>query len=433
MDWPSTQEFSTTTEAFLFHFSEVLQMNKRTTKILIVVIAALISVAAAGGYIWYRQSKSDAVHFTTTNLIRGDISYGITATGNLNDSLVINVGTQVSGLITHVFVDFNDVVRSGQIIALIDTVPLATQVTDALASLFKARTSLVQQEREFQRYKEMLAKKAIDQSDYDIQEASYYAARSSVESAEADLKRAKMNLGYATITAPIKGIIIQRTVTVGQTVAASFNTPNLFAIGNDPHVMQITANVDEADIGWIKRGQEVEFTVETYPDRVYHGKVFQVRLQPIMNQNVVTYNVMINLRNDDLSLLPGMTATLTVKVAEHKNVLLVPMTALLFNPYASDTSVASTDHNKQTIWIECDSITRGWYSHAENIRGTLMYCDTVRRLLDDGVYAEVEAPDLHEGMRIVTGVIKEKTRKLKGILPTSTTPQRQAGPSSGPR
>lgn len=400
-----------------------------------IITALLITGGGIGGYFLWKKSKHGNVHYATTELKRGDITYGITATGNLNDSLVINVGTQVSGIITQVLVDFNDVVRPGQVIAMIDTVPLATEVTDAQAALYKAKTTLVQQESEFKRYKELLARKAVNQSDYDVQEASYDAAVSAVQSAQADLKRAKMNLGYATITAPIKGIIIQRAVTVGQTVAASFNTPTLFAIGNDPHIMQITANIDEADIGWVKAGQEVTFTVETYPDRVYKGVVFQVRLQPIMNQNVVTYNVMINLFNEDLTLLPGMTATLTVKVAEHKNVLVVPMTALLFNPFANDTMVPSADHNKQTVWIECDSSSsNAANSRCLNVKGTMMYCDTVRRLLDDGVMAEIEGRDMHEGMKIVTGIVKEQAQKLKSLLPTTTTPQRpQSTPQPGGR
>ena len=397
---------------------------KKNVKIILIVTAVILAGGIVGGYFLWQHSKSDEIHYSTVDLKRGDITYGITATGNLNDSLVINVGTQVSGIITQVFVDFNDIVRPGQVIALIDTVPLATEVTDAVAALYKAKTASAQQDKEFQRYKELLARKAVDQSDYDVQEASYDAAVSAVESAEADLKRAKMNLGYATITAPIKGTVINRAVTVGQTVAASFNTPTLFAIGNDPHIMQVTANIDEADIGWVKPGQDVEFTVETYPDRVYTGTVFQVRQQSIMNQNVVTYNVMINLFNEDLSLLPGMTATLTIKVALHKNVLVVPMTALLFNPNASDTAVPSADHNKQTIWILCDSASNTASNNRSiDMKGTKMYCDTVRRILDDGVSAEIEGTDIREGLKIVTGIIKEQAKKTKSLLPSTTQPK----------
>ena len=404
---------------------------KKGLKISLIIVAVVLIAGGIGGYFYWKYTKSEKVHYSTVDLKRGDIAYGITATGNLNDSLVINVGTQVSGIITQIFVDFNDSVRPGQVIAMIDTVPLATEVTNAIAALYKARTALAQQKKEFDRYKELLARKAVDQSDYDTQEASYDAAISAVQSAEADLKRAKMNLGYATITAPIKGIIINRNVTIGQTVAASFSTPTLFAIGNDPHIMQVTASIDEADIGWVKPGQDVDFTVETYPDRIYHGKVFQVRLQSIMNQNVVTYNVMINLRNDDLTLIPGMTTTLTIKVAEHKNVLVVPMTALLFNPNASDTLVPSADHNKQTIWVMCDSTSKAYSNNrCIDVKGTQMYCDTVKRILDDGVMAEIEGNDLHEGMQIVTGIIKEQAKKLKSLLPSTTQPRTPHQPTS---
>ena len=393
---------------------------KKSLKIILIVLAVLAVSGGVGGYIYSRYTKSAKVNYSTIDLKRGEITYGITCTGNLNDSLVINVGTQVSGIISQVYVDFNDKVVPGQIIAKIDTVPLSTEVTNAVAALYKAKTTLAQQEKEFQRYKELLARKSVDQSDYDVQEASYEGAVSAVQSAQADLIRAKKNLEYATIRAPIKGTVINRAVTVGQTVASSFNTPTLFAIGNDPHIMQVTANIDEADIGWVKPGQDVDFTVETYPDRTYTGKVFQVRQQSIMNQNVVTYNVMINVYNEDLSLLPGMTATATIKVAVHKNVLVVPMTALLFNPNASDTAVPSADHNKQTIWVLCDSTAN---SRCVDMKGTRMFVDTVRRLLDDGVMAEIEGADIHEGMKIVTGVIKEQEQKLKSILPSTTQPK----------
>ena len=401
---------------------------KKSVKIILIVASIVVVGGGTGGYFIWQRAKSEKVHYSTVDLKRGDITYGITCTGNLNDSLVIAVGTQVSGIISQVFVDFNDIVRPGQVIAMIDTIPLATEVTNAVAALYKAKTTLAQQEKEFQRYKELLARKAVDQSDYDLQEASYASAASAVQSAQADLIRAKQNLAYATIRAPIKGTVINRAVTVGQTVAASFNTPTLFSIGNDPHIMQVTANIDEADIGLVKPGQDVEFTVETYPDRVYTGKVFQVRQQSIINQNVVTYNVMINLINKDLSLLPGMTATSTIKVLEHKNVLVVPMTALLFIPNAGDTAVPSVDHNKQTIWVLCDSTSsKDSSARCIDMKGTMMYCDTVRRILDDGVMAEIEGPDLHEGMKIVTGVIKEQEQKLKSLLPT-TSPQRQGPP-----
>lgn len=396
---------------------------KRSVKIILIVSAVLLTAGGVGGYFYWSNAQSQKINYTTVSLKRGDIVYGITATGNLNDSLVINVGTQVSGIISQIFVDFNDTVKANQIIAMIDTVPLATEVTNAVAALYKAETTLSQQKKEFERYKELLARKAVNQSDYDLAEATYNGALSAYQSAQADLRRARTNLGYATIHAPISGIIISRSVTVGQTVASSFNTPTLFAIGNDPHIMQVTASIDEADIGWVKAGQEVEFTVETYPDRVYKGTVFQVRQQSIMNQNVVTYNVMINVRNEDLSLIPGMTATLTVKVEEHKNVLLVPMTALLFNANANDSAVPSADHNKQTIWIMCDSTMKAG-NRCVDIKGKSMYCDTVKKILDDGVMAEIEAPDLREGMTIVTGTVKVQAKKTKSLMPTTTSPQR---------
>lgn len=403
---------------------------KRGLKIGLIIAVVVLAGAGIGFYFYWSNARSEKVTYTTVALKRGDIAYGITATGNLNDSLVINVGTQVSGIISRIFVDFNDSVKARQVIAMIDTVPLATEVTNAEAALFKTQTAFLQQKKEFARYKELLDRKAVGQSDYDLAEASYNAALSNYQSAQADLKRAKTNLGYATIHAPISGIIISRNVTVGQTVAASFNTPTLFAIGNDPHNMQVTASIDEADIGWVKAGQEVEFTVETYPDRVYKGTVFQVRQQALLTQNVVTYSVMINVRNEDLSLIPGMTATLTVKVATHKNVLLVPMTALLFNANASDSAVPSADHNKQTIWIMCDSTMKAGHKCID-VKGKSMYCDTVRRIMDDGVMAEIEGKDLHEGMTIVTGAVKAQAKKTKGLMPSTPSRPRNSPHGSG--
>jgi HlyD family secretion protein len=393
---------------------------KKNIKI-ILIVAILILIAGGGGFYFYRKNtNAEKVQYTTVNLKRGDITYGISATGNLNDSLVINVGTQVSGIISQVFVDFNDHVRKGQIIALLDTVPLFTQVIDAEAALFKAKTTFTQQTREFGRYKQLLAKNSVDTSDYDVEHATYDAAKSAFKAAQADLERAKTNLDYATIRAPISGIVINRAVTDGQTVASSFNTPTLFSIGNDPHIMQVTASIDEADIGWLHPGQDVDFTVETYPGRVYTGKVFQVRLQPIMNQNVVTYSVMINVLNKDLTLLPGMTATLTVKVAVHKDVLVAPMSALLFNPNSTGNPVPSSDPDKQTIWIICDSASGNIAGNqCTDMSGTLMYCDTVKRLLSNGFMAEIEGAGLHEGMKIVTGIKKAQTQNLKSLLPTS--------------
>ena len=403
--------------------------TKHIVKIILIVVLAVLIAGGLGCYFIWQHSKANDVHYSSTELKLGDIVYGITSTGNLNDSLVIAVGTQVSGIISAVYVDFNDTVKPGQVIAMIDTVPLETEVTDAVAALYKAKTTYLQQKMEFDRYKVLLAKKAVDQSDYDVQEASYDAALSAQQGAVADLKRAKINLSYATIRAPIKGTVINRAVTVGQTVAASFATPTLFSIGNDPHIMQISANIDEADVGWLKPRQDVTFTVETFPDRVYTGKLFQIRQQPVMNQNVVTYSVMINLFNKDLSLVPGMTATLVIKVAEHKNVMVVPMTALLFSPEASDTTVPSADHNKQTIWILCDSSS----AHAANNRcmdyhGTRMYCDTVKRILDDGVMVEIKGADLHVGMHIVTGIIKGQVQKGKSLLPVTTQPGNAQAP-----
>lgn len=391
------------------------------------VVAASVAI---GLYFLIAAKQNKKTTYLTSEIKKDSLLYEITATGTLNDSLSVDVGTQVSGIISKIFVDFNDVVKKGQVIAMIDTVTLAATVVNAEANLYKAKTLLLQQEKEYNRYKELLANKAVPQSDYDQVEANYKAAVSELRSAEADLHKAKTNLSYATITAPISGVVITRNVNVGQTVAASFATPTLFTIGNDPHKMLLEAKIDEADIGWVKKGQQVKFTVETYPDKTFAGTVNQVRLQPIINQNVVTYNVEINVLNPDLLLMPGMTANLSVSVIKHTEVLTVPMAALFFNPEISDTNVISTDNNKQTVWIKCNKNDTSSTNEMRcvNIKGTYMQCDTVKKVLDNGSTAEIESPEIKAGMQVITGVKIETGKKTKSLIPTANAPRPRGAP-----
>ncbi|MES2396914.1 MAG: efflux RND transporter periplasmic adaptor subunit, partial [Bacteroidota bacterium] len=330
-------------------------MKKKT----IFITTGILIAVAVFYFIYKNKNGTNKTEYIFSQVKKGTITKDITATGALNAFQTIDVGTQVSGIISKIYVDFNDIVKQGQIIAMIDTVVLVASVTDAEAVFLKTKVLFLQQEKEYERYKELLAKNAVSQSDYDQVDANYLSAKSTLKSAEAQLNRAKINLKYATITAPISGIVISKNVNVGQTVAASFATPTLFTIANDLKKMQLQAKIDEADIGQIKKGQSVKFNVDAYPDLTFSGIVDQIRLQPVTTQNVVNYSVMINVPNPDLKLLPGMTANLSVQVDEHKDVFLVPLSATFFNPDFIQQS--DSVQMKTTIWKKCNGKEDGCY------------------------------------------------------------------------
>jgi HlyD family secretion protein len=238
----------------------------------------------------------------------------------------------VSGIIKKIYVDFNSVVREGQVIAVLDTILLAQAVDDARVSLKKSEILVNQTKREYERTKVLFEQKVMAQADYDLALTSYETAQANVISAKSSLNRSMINLKYATIIAPISGVVVSRAVDVGQTVAASFSTPTMFTIANDLTKMQVQANIDEGDIGKILVGQLVKFTVDAHPDQTFEGTIQQVRLQPVVTQNVVNYTVIIDVPNPDLKLLPGMTANITVMVKEEKDILKVPSIALRFSP-----------------------------------------------------------------------------------------------------
>jgi HlyD family secretion protein len=256
----------------------------------------------------------------------------VRASGTLQAVTTVQVGTQVSGIIKNIFVDFNSEVREGQVIAVLDTTLLAQAVEDARAALRRSEIQVNQTKREFERTKLLFEQKVMAQADYDLALTNYETAETNLISSRSALSRAKINLRYATIIAPISGVVVSRAVDVGQTVAASFSTPTMFTIANDLTKMQVQASIDEGDIGKIRVDQEVTFTVDAYTDATFSGTVRQVRLQPVVTQNVVNYTVIIDVPNPDLKLLPGMTANITVMVEEVKDILKVPSTALRFSP-----------------------------------------------------------------------------------------------------
>ncbi|MEI7980097.1 MAG: efflux RND transporter periplasmic adaptor subunit [Bacteroidota bacterium] len=322
-------------------------------KPVLIILVIVIVIAALAAYFVFGKKKNSAVEWRTAKIEKGDIQVTVKASGTLQAVTTVQVGTQVSGIIKNIYVDFNSVVREGQVIALLDTTYLAQAVDDARASLKRAEIQVNQSKRDYDRTKLLFEQKVMAQADYDLALSTYETAIANAVSAQSAVNRAKINLRYATIVAPISGVVVSRAVDVGQTVAASFSTPTMFTIANDLTKMQVQANIDEGDIGKIKVGQEVKFTVDAYPELTFSGTVRQVRLQPVVTQNVVNYTVIIDVPNDELKLLPGLTANITVMIEEVKEILKVPATALRFSPpqeYVDEVMKNLPDSLKPRQW-----------------------------------------------------------------------------------
>ena len=384
----------------------------------IVIAAAIVLVLVILAILIFGQ-KGGGPEYRTDPVTRGDIRQTVTATGTLNAVTNVQVGTQVSGTIKTLYVDFNSRVKKGQLIAQIDPATFESQVEQAHANLLsaqanleKSQTALINDKRTFDRNKELLSKNLIAQSDLDTAETTYEtdkaqvdAAKAQIEQAKASLDYAKQNLEYTKIISPVDGVVISRNVDVGQTVAASFQTPTLFAIAQDLTKMQIDTNVAESDVGMVKEGQDVEFTVDAYPDVTFHGKVWQIRQAPIIVQNVVTYDVVIQVNNRDLKLMPGMTANVSIIISTRHDAIRITNAALRFRlsekPPAA--AVAGAGGKKGlTVWVLEDGkpkrvvITPG---------------------ISDGNYTEVVSGDIKAGQQMIV----EALRKGKG--PASAAPR----------
>lgn len=298
------------------------------------VVTAVILLLLIGGAVEFftRNGKTQDAQWLTLNVSRGDVDVTVTATGTLAADTTVQVGTQVSGTISRLYADWNSHVRQGQTIARLDTTFLWAAVEQANANLQKAQVAADLAKTTLDRVKKLYEKNLDSQSDYDTALSNYQTAEAGVGIAKTSLDQANINLSYATIKSPITGVVISRSVDVGQTVASSFSTPTLFTIANNLSDMQVQASVDEGDIGNVKVGEHVTFTVDAYPNDVFTGTVAQIRLQPTTTQNVVEYTVIINVPNPGMKLLPGMTANLTILVASADDVLKVPTTALRFMP-----------------------------------------------------------------------------------------------------
>jgi HlyD family secretion protein len=304
---------------------------KRSKKRMIILIAAVLLLAALA-LVFTRKGAQDQEKYTMTKVDRGDLESVVSSTGTLGAVTTVQVGTQVSGRIAKIYTDFNKTVKKGDLLAMLDTSSLLMAVSESESSYEKAKAQLKQAKQDLERMQYLFKENIKTKNDLEQAQVNYELALATLKSAQSNLERTRINLGYASIFAPIDGIVIARSIDVGQTVAASFSSPTLFLIANDLSKMQILANVDESDIGQIKEEQEVRFTVQAQPNRNFSGRVSQIRLEPTTIQNVVNYTVVINVANKDGLLLPGMTATIDFLVGQAKNVLRVANAALRLKP-----------------------------------------------------------------------------------------------------
>ena len=393
-------------------------------KTLLVVVVILAGIA--GGEYWYWKNRAaDAPDFKTVTAARGDLVQTVTATGQINPVTNVTVGSQVSGIISRLHADYNSSVTNGQLLAEIDPATYAAQVAQAKADLANAKAALALAKVTQERDGTLLTNKILAQADYDSAKASCEQAEAMVMIKEATLQQDQANLDYTKIYAPISGLVLSRAVDVGQTVAASFSAPTLFVIANDISKMQIDALVSEADIGTIETNQTVNFTVDAYPSRNFHGTVFQIRNFPETNQNVVCYDTMISVDNADGKLRPGMTANVAIVTAEDDNAIKIPNTALRYRPPdAVDPSAASAGagapsnaaagprpagtngpvaggggrgrgngHPPKTIYVLAD---------APNGKDKIAKPVQIRTGIGDGVYTEV-TDGLKEGDEVIIG------------------------------
>jgi HlyD family secretion protein len=306
-------------------------MKKKTLIIIAVIVVAVSTIIMLKPF----TKKETAVTFDTVKVKKGNIENTISATGTIEAITTVEVGTQVSGILQHVYVDFNDNVKQGQLLAKLDETSLKAQLEQSQSQVDQAQAQLNFQEATYNRLKVLFDKKLIAQADYDQALYNYENSKATLNNAKSNYSRSKVNLDYATITSPIDGVVLNRAVEEGQTVAASFNTPTLFTIVNDLTQMEVQASVDEADIGLVNQNQRVEFTVSAYPDMKFEGNVSEVRVQPVTTNNVVTYVVILNAPNPEKKLMPGMTATATIYVEEKANTLVLSGKAIRFTPDAA--------------------------------------------------------------------------------------------------
>jgi HlyD family secretion protein len=417
------------------------------------LLAAVALVGAAAIFWLLRRGGDGDAGWRFVTVERGDLEQVVSATGTLTPVTTVEVGTQVSGQVAELLVDFNDQVRKGQLLARIDPTLLRQAVREAEANRERARAEVEQKTREFERTRDLHARQGVTDSEYDAAEYALRIARSNATSAEVSLERARNNLAYTDIHSPIDGIVIQRNVDVGQTVAASLSAPLLFRIAADLTQMEILADVDESDIGLIESGQPVRFTVQAWQDRKFEGSVRQVRLQSSTQENVVNYTVVVGVGNPDGRLLPGMTATVEFLTARVEDVLKVANTALRFQPpeaMLAEFRERMRARMEERVAARGDSAGPGPGAQGGLRRGVaaagaaqgsasrLWALDDqgkptmirVRPGITDGQYTEVSGPQVEEGMQVIAGMVSGAAAQ-RSTNPFQ--PAAGAGPGGPPR
>ncbi len=392
-------------------------MSARISKI---AASALVIVLVAGGTAaYFLRGGASQTKFITAAATRGPIVRSVSATGTVNPVITVQVGTYDSGPITAIYADFNSPVKAGQLIAKIDPRPFQVRVDQAAAALANAKAQLGKDQADlaykklaFARDSKLLKADAVSQDTVDGARSAYDQAvaqialdRANISQQQANLEEAQVNLGYTNIISPVDGTVVSRNVDVGQTVAASFQTPTLFIIAKDLTQMQVDTNVSESDIGNVQTGRPAGFSVDAFPDRVFKGTVGQVRQAPITVQNVVTYDVVVNVANPEFLLKPGMTANVTIITAERDNVLRVPVQALHFSPgkgkpATADDSAAGERSRQGNVWVE----DRGALKPVAIVTG-----------LDDGTYVEVLSDGLKPDDMVVTDEVQANGASGAGV------------------
>ena len=360
------------------------KIGKKTwIAIAVVVAVVVVALKCTGG------EKEEKVSFETAKVEKTNIQTSITATGTIEPVTSVTVGTQVSGIVSHLYVDYNSVVKKGQVIAELDRTNLISELNTAKANLSSAESTANYELSNYNRYKTLYDKGLVSADEYESAQLSYRKAKEQVKTASESVQKAQTNLGYATITSPIDGVILSKSVEEGQTVAASFNTPELFVIAQDLTNMRVIADIDEADIGGVKEGQRVSFTVDAFPDDHFEGQVTQVRQQATTESNVVTYEVVISAPNKDLKLKPGLTANVTIYTLEKNDVLAAPAKALRFQPNEAFLQKGETID-------DCEGDHKVWTKE-----GTVFKAHKVEIGTTNGIMTEITG-GIKEGTEVLT-------------------------------
>ena len=356
----------------------------------IIAVITVVTVAVVCCCLAFCGKGKHEVSFETAVIGINDISNSVTATGTIEPVTSVDVGTQVSGIVANIYVDYNSVVKKGQVIAELDKTNLISEVNTAKASLSNAQSQLTYQKANYQRYKALYDKGLVSADEYETALLSYQQAQDAVMQQRESLQQAQTNLGYATITSPVDGVVLSREVEEGQTVASSFETPTLFTIAKDLTDMRVIADVDEADIGDVREGERVTFTVDAYPDDTFSGTVTQVRQEGNTEDNVVTYEVVISAPNKDLKLKPGLTANVTIYTLDKPGVLSVPNKALRFTPVKELIGDAQVK--------DCKGENKVW-----TFAGNVFQAHPVTVGISDGVNTELLG-GMDKGAKVVTEI-----------------------------